>query len=163
LKLLNSETVPGGTKFTLGWTEPDRVRNVAGFNILYNGREARGSQFVAKSPAEVTVPVVGGGEPFTFTVQTVLSSGLSSIIDNCPATSGTTRSGKTSGVTTLVAGAATVVTTAVRASSIILLTGQNVSGTVGELSVLSRSDSQFAISSSNAADTRTVGWVVIEP
>lgn len=68
------------------------------------------------------------------------------------------------GVATLVAGTVTVNTTAVTASSRVMLTGQNSSGTHGELTVSARTaGTSFTITSSNGADTRSVGWIIFEP
>lgn len=70
----------------------------------------------------------------------------------------------TAGTATLVGGVAVVSTTKTTASSIIMLTGQNSSGTHGELTVSARTaGTSFTISSSNPSDTRLVGWVIIEP
>lgn len=68
------------------------------------------------------------------------------------------------GAVALVAGSVTVNTTAVTANSRILLTGQNSSGTHGELTISARTTgTSFTITSSNAADTRTIGWIIFEP
>lgn len=68
------------------------------------------------------------------------------------------------GAAVLVAGAVIVNTTAVTAASIIMLTGQNTGGTAGELTISARTPgASFTITSGNAADTRTVGWLIFEP
>jgi hypothetical protein len=68
------------------------------------------------------------------------------------------------GVSTLVAGTVTVSTTAVTATSRILLTGQNSSGTHGELTVSARTaGTSFTITSSSATDTRSVAWIIMDP
>ena len=68
------------------------------------------------------------------------------------------------GVVTLVAGAATATTSIVTANSRIFLTGQNSSGTHGELTVSSRSaGASFVVTSSSATDTRLVAWHILEP
>jgi len=68
------------------------------------------------------------------------------------------------GSATLVAGTVTVSTTNVTANTIIILTGQNSSGTHGELTVSNRTaGTSFVITSSNAGDTRLVGYILIEP
>lgn len=68
------------------------------------------------------------------------------------------------GAAALAAGTVTVNTTAVTANSRIMLTGQNSSGTHGELTISARvAGTSFTITSSNAADTRTVGWIIFEP
>ena len=68
------------------------------------------------------------------------------------------------GTATLVAGTLTVNTTAVTANSRIMLAGQNTSGTLGELTVSARTPgTSFTITSSNAADTRSVAWIIFEP
>jgi hypothetical protein len=71
---------------------------------------------------------------------------------------------KSMGVATLVAGTVTVSNTRVQANSRIFLTGQNSSGTHGELAVSARAaGTSFTITSSNAADTRDIAWMIIEP
>lgn len=68
------------------------------------------------------------------------------------------------GGATLVTGTVVVNTTAVTANSRIMLTGQNSSGTHGELTVSARTaGTSFTITSSNAADTRSIGWIIFEP
>jgi flagellar assembly factor FliW len=70
----------------------------------------------------------------------------------------------TVGVATLAAGTATVNTAAVKSNSRIMLTNQNPGGTVGFLHVSARTaDTSFVITSSNAADTSDVAWVIINP
>lgn len=71
---------------------------------------------------------------------------------------------KSMGVATLAAGTVTVANTRVQANSRILLTGQNSSGTHGELTVSARvAGTSFTITSSNAADTREIAWLILEP
>lgn len=73
-------------------------------------------------------------------------------------------SNKYMGVATLVAGTVTVSNTKVQANSRIFMTGQNFSGTHGELTVSARvAGTSFTITSSNGADTRQVAWLIIEP
>lgn len=68
------------------------------------------------------------------------------------------------GVATLTAGAATVATTAVTATSRIQLTSQADGGTPGWLRVDTRTaGTSFHIQSSSASDTSTVAWVILEP
>lgn len=68
------------------------------------------------------------------------------------------------GVATLVAGTVVVNTSVVTATSRIMLTGQNSSGAHGELTVSARvAGTSFTITSSNAGDTRDVGWIIFEP
>lgn len=68
------------------------------------------------------------------------------------------------GTATLVAGTVVVSTTAVSATSRILLTGQNSSGTHGELTISARTaGTSFTITSANGADTRAVAWMIVEP
>lgn len=68
------------------------------------------------------------------------------------------------GTATLVAGTVTVNTTAVTANSRIFLTSQVDGGTPGFLRVTARvAGTSFTITSSNAADTSTVAWVMFEP
>lgn len=68
------------------------------------------------------------------------------------------------GVATLVAGAVTVSNTQIQANSRIFLTGQNSSGTHGELTVSARvAGTSFTITSTNGADTRQVAWLIVEP
>lgn len=68
------------------------------------------------------------------------------------------------GVATLVAGTVTVNTTAVTATSRIYLTSQVDGGTPGFQRVSARvAATSFTITSSNAADTSTVAWMIVEP
>jgi hypothetical protein len=68
------------------------------------------------------------------------------------------------GVATLVAGTVTVNTTAVTANSRIQLTGQVDGGTPGFQRVSARvAGTSFTITSSNAADTSQVAWLIVEP
>lgn len=68
------------------------------------------------------------------------------------------------GTATLVAGTVTVSTASVTASSIIMLTGQNSSGTHGELTVSAKSAGvSFTITSNSALDTRLIGYTIVEP
>ena len=68
------------------------------------------------------------------------------------------------GTATLVGGTVVVSQGNVSASSMIYLTGQNSSGTAGELSVSARTPgTSFTITSSSGSDTRLVAWLLIEP
>lgn len=68
------------------------------------------------------------------------------------------------GASTLVLGTVTVSTTAVTASSRIMLTGQNSSGTAGAVYVSSRTaGTSFVITSTSALDTRLIAWMIFEP
>lgn len=67
------------------------------------------------------------------------------------------------GTATLVAGTVTVTTANIDTNSIIFLTGQNISGTAGELSVSSiTAGTSFTITSSSNTDTRSVAWIIFE-
>lgn len=68
------------------------------------------------------------------------------------------------GVATLTAGAATVATTAVAATSRIFLTCQTPGGTPGFLRVSARTAStSFTITSSSGTDTSIVAWMIVDP
>lgn len=69
------------------------------------------------------------------------------------------------GVATLVGGTVVISTTAVTANSRILLTSQAPNaGTPGFLRISARTaGTSFTILSSNAADTSTVAWMIVEP
>ena len=68
------------------------------------------------------------------------------------------------GTTTLVAGTATVATTAVTADSIIRLHRQDAGlGVLGNLSVARTAGTQIVISSDAVTDVSTVAWEIIEP
>lgn len=68
------------------------------------------------------------------------------------------------GTAVLVAGTVVVATTAVTASSRIFLTAQTTGGTPGALRVSARTAAaSFTITSTNAADTSTVAWIIFEP
>lgn len=71
---------------------------------------------------------------------------------------------KSMGVATLAAGTVTVANTRIQATSRIMLTGQNSSGTHGELTVSARVvGTSFTITSTSGADTRSVAWLIVEP
>jgi hypothetical protein len=68
------------------------------------------------------------------------------------------------GTATLVAGAATVANTSITASSRIFLTSQADGGTPGWLRVSARvAGTSFTITSSDALDTSTVAYLILEP
>lgn len=68
------------------------------------------------------------------------------------------------GIATLVAGAVTVSTTAVTATSRIFLTSQVDGGTPGFVRVSSRTAAtSFVITSSNGADTSDIAWIIVDP
>lgn len=68
------------------------------------------------------------------------------------------------GVATLVAGTVTVSNTKVRDNSRIFLSGQNSSGTHGELTVSDRTEgTSFTITSASATDARDVAWMIVDP
>lgn len=68
------------------------------------------------------------------------------------------------GTAPLVGGTVTVATTAVTATSRIQLTSQADGGTPGWLRVSNRTaGTSFVITSSSAADTSTVAWLIVEP
>lgn len=68
------------------------------------------------------------------------------------------------GASTLVAGTVTVSNTLVTANSRIFLTGQNSSGTHGELTISARVvGTSFTITSSILTDTRSIAWLIVEP
>lgn len=67
------------------------------------------------------------------------------------------------GKSTLSAGTVTVTNTAVTANSIIFLTSQSDGGTPGWLRVTAKTtNTSFVITSSNALDTSSVGWIIVE-
>lgn len=68
------------------------------------------------------------------------------------------------GAATLVGGTVTVNTNKVTANSRILLTGQNASGTAGAVGVSARTaGTSFTILSTSGSDTRSIGWMIVEP
>jgi len=74
----------------------------------------------------------------------------------------TTGSNASAGTATLVAGTIVVSTTAVTASSIILLTAQDTGVSTGNLRVSAKSAAtSFTILSTSLTDTCTVGWLII--
>lgn len=67
------------------------------------------------------------------------------------------------GTATLVGGTVSVTTTNISATTIVILTGQNSSGTHGELTISARvAGASFDITSSSGTDTRLVGYILIE-
>lgn len=70
----------------------------------------------------------------------------------------------TMGTVNLAGGTAIVSTTAVTANSRIFLTAQVLGGTQGILRVgVVTAGTSFIVTSSNASDTSTVGWLIVEP
>ena len=70
----------------------------------------------------------------------------------------------TMGLSTLVGGTVTVSTTKVTASSRIHLTSQADGGTPGFVRITARTGgTSFTITSSNASDTSSIAWIIIEP
>lgn len=70
----------------------------------------------------------------------------------------------TMGVATLAAGTVVVNTTKVTANSRVFITSEAPAGTIGFLSVSARTaGTSFTITSSNALDTSTVAWLIVEP
>jgi hypothetical protein len=68
------------------------------------------------------------------------------------------------GTLTLVAGTATVNTSAVTANSRIILTVQTAGGTQGFLRISARSaGTSFAVTSTSATETSVVAWLLVEP
>lgn len=68
------------------------------------------------------------------------------------------------GTAVLVAGTVTVSTNQVAANSRIFLTRQVTGGTVGHLTVGTKTaGTSFVINSSSSTDTSTVAWVIIDP
>jgi hypothetical protein len=68
------------------------------------------------------------------------------------------------GTATLVAGAATVNTSVVTATSRIFLTVQTAGGTQGHLRISARTaGTSFTITSTSATETSTVAWLIVEP
>jgi len=68
------------------------------------------------------------------------------------------------GITTLVNGAATVATSAVTATSRIMLTIQSPGGTVGSPYIQARvSNASFTIQSTSSSDQSVVAWLIVDP
>lgn len=68
------------------------------------------------------------------------------------------------GTATLVAGTVTVNTTAVTANSRVFLTAQTTGAGPGALRISARvAGTSFTITSTNAADTSSVAWMIVEP
>jgi hypothetical protein len=75
-----------------------------------------------------------------------------------------TTSNATMGVSALVAGSATITTTAVQSNSRIFLTTQIPGGTVGSPYVFSRiAGTSFTIKSTSGTDTSNVAWFIVQP
>lgn len=72
-------------------------------------------------------------------------------------------SNATMGVATLVAGTVTVSTTKVTANSRIHITVSTAGGTQGFLSYTISAGVSFTVTSTNAADTSTFNWLIVEP
>lgn len=70
--------------------------------------------------------------------------------------------GSDSGKVVLIAGTVTVVNTTVTANSLVFLSRALVGGTVGDLSVVVTAGIGFVITSANALDTSTIGYIVVD-
>lgn len=71
---------------------------------------------------------------------------------------------KSMGTAILVGGTVTVSNTRVTANSRIFLTNEAVGGTIGIISVGTKTaGTSFVINSSNVLDTSTVAWLIVEP
>ena len=71
---------------------------------------------------------------------------------------------KRMGQAVLVAGTVSVANTSITANTRVFLSHANTSGTLGHLYVSARvASTSFDITSSDAADTSTVNWLLIEP
>lgn len=70
----------------------------------------------------------------------------------------------TMGTAVLVAGTVVVPTTAVTANTRVFVSAQAAGGTPGVVAVSARAaGASFTLTSSNAADTSTVAWLLVEP
>jgi hypothetical protein len=100
----------------------------------------------------------------TSTVFEVTGSGTTSVVDFKISNSLNVSSGlnKSVGTVSLVGGSASVVNSKVNTNSIILVTKQNSSST-DPISSVNQFGGSFSIFSSNAADTSTVGYLIINP
>jgi hypothetical protein len=68
------------------------------------------------------------------------------------------------GSAVLVGGTVTVSTTKVTAGSRIFLSVDAIGGTLGIVAVSARSaGTSFTVTSSNALDTSTISWLIVEP
>lgn len=66
------------------------------------------------------------------------------------------------GTATLIGGTISVDTTAIQAESVVILTHQTAAGTIGVLSVGTRTaGTSFIINSSNVLDVSLVAWLII--
>ena len=70
--------------------------------------------------------------------------------------------GSDSGTAVLVAGTVTVANATVTANSLVLMSVQTPGGTQGNLSVAVTAGTGFVITSDNALDTSTVGYIIVD-
>lgn len=114
---------------------------------------------IATAQGFITVPWM----QFLSYVSTALSQFISSFVTGALSISTTGTSTDTMGTAVLVAGSVVVLNTQVSATSNIYLTAQIPGGTPGFLYISARTAGvSFTISSSNGADTSTVGWLLIQ-
>lgn len=71
-----------------------------------------------------------------------------------------TQSNKCAGLTSLVSGASTVVTTCADGNYMVLITAQSQAGTVGFESISAKNDGNFTITSLNVLDTSSIYWEI---
>ncbi len=67
------------------------------------------------------------------------------------------------GITTLVAGVATVSNTSVTANTRVIWARQVTAGTPGNIGITLSAGANFAFTNSSATETSTVAWVLVEP
>lgn len=96
LRIIQTVNNISSTTFTLTWQDIESDANIVvdHYNIYYtllgtNTQQPVGPFTAAKSPAQITVPA-NTNITVTFKVQTILTNGVASSLDNCAAVSGQT-------------------------------------------------------------------------
>lgn len=138
------------------------VADFRGLEIAYSNSAAKGIYQTGANTTNNFVGATGFGATTTPTDKLEVTGNLSLLTagNKIKIATGTNASAGISG--SMTAGSITISTTAVTASSIIMLTHSVVAGTVGVLSVGTiTAATSFVINSSSASDTSTVNWWII--
>ena len=175
-----------GNRVTLAWEEPQiYTSNNTSYNIYASGLVPGSSALTGPynfttSPGVILLPPSPAATNITFHCQTVLASGFTTNLENCPtvsslllppvlyATSADLRypvyNQQGLGVATLSGGTVTVTSSVITADSKLLLSRQSVSGTPGHLYLGTITPyTSFEILSTSGTDASAVLWAILNP
>lgn len=162
-------TPPAGPLNTLGLigtlaSPVPTAANTAGTDTIISGGQGTGTGISGKLRLRATPAGSAGSTantPVDIAVIDEAGLALARVGDGFKVKEG---SNATMGLATLVAGAVTVATTKVTATSRIFLMGNSDGGTPGWHRISARvAATSFTITSSSGTDTSTVAWLIVEP